>query len=208
MKPVMQTRVGNAVMTPGNCFVACIASLLDLDSLQGLPDESNIACELATTCPKWPSQSSQVQRNRTWKMLWKDLQVFLLEHYGFWMIDLKSDVFKLDSIDEDRYPQLQAFHIVSGQSPRGPHQHSCVARGGKIIHDPHPDATGLLPESESNPYEHTFFVCVNPAPEDFVYVDPAPENCYSRCSIHTPEGYEQCTRETGHDGPCAHSAKR
>ena len=37
----------------------------------------------------------------------------------------------------------QGLHILSGPGPRGC-DHSVVAFEGKIVHDPHPDRTGLL----------------------------------------------------------------
>lgn len=204
MKPVFQTRFGNAPMAPGNCFVACIASIMEFPNMQGMPDEAIIAEQIAESDPTaWAKYPDRVKRNKTWEVLWHRLQVFLLEHYGLFMMDMTNSVFKIDAVpgnktDEDRFPQLQAFHIVSAQSTRGPFQHSCVGRGGKIIHDPHPENKGLLPESGDNPYEYTFFVCVNPAPEDNVLHD------YVRCSKFTPRGFQQCEREAGHDGLCAH----
>lgn len=203
MKPVFQTRFGNEVMTPGNCFVACVASIMEID-LQGMPDEAIIAEKMKASYPPdaWDRLADRVKRNKTWEMLWHGLQVFLLEHYGVFMMDMTDSVFKVDGdrskqYDLDRFPQLQAFHITSGLSPRGPFQHSCVAKGGIIIHDPaskeHPEGLRLLPQSESNPYEHTFFVSVNPAPEDIVLRDLRDYNPaidYTRCSKHIPEGYE------------------
>ena len=35
------------------------------------------------------------------------------------------------------------YSIINGNGPRGS-RHSCVAFDGKIVHDPHPDKTGLL----------------------------------------------------------------
>lgn len=36
-----------------------------------------------------------------------------------------------------------AHYLVSGQSPRGT-DHTVVAKGGEIIHDPHPEGGGLV----------------------------------------------------------------
>jgi hypothetical protein len=42
-----------------------------------------------------------------------------------------------------------ALCIVSGQSPRGPWLHATVWRGDKMVHDPHPDRTGILDVSDT-----------------------------------------------------------
>jgi D-glycero-D-manno-heptose 1,7-bisphosphate phosphatase len=42
---------------------------------------------------------------------------------------------------EDHAPL--GFHILSGKSPRGDFQHSVVAMGNDIVHDPHPSRSGI-----------------------------------------------------------------
>lgn len=37
---------------------------------------------------------------------------------------------------------MDTYHIISGPGPRGCH-HSVVGLNGKMIHDPHPDRSGL-----------------------------------------------------------------
>jgi hypothetical protein len=39
-------------------------------------------------------------------------------------------------------PGPPGYHIVGGQSERGPH--AVVGRGDRIVHDPHPSRAGLL----------------------------------------------------------------
>jgi hypothetical protein len=65
--------------------------------------------------------------NDTW---WVELRKFLYE---------KGYTAKLLKIT-DRYPQ--EFYILNGRSIRG-RLHSVVAFGKDIVHDPHPDKTGL-----------------------------------------------------------------
>lgn len=44
---------------------------------------------------------------------------------------------------EDRVPDV--YHTMSGPSPRGQGLgHMVVGRGGEMVHDPHPDGTGIL----------------------------------------------------------------
>jgi hypothetical protein len=38
---------------------------------------------------------------------------------------------------------IDAFHVLSGKSPRGDFLHSVVGWRDKIVHDPHPARTGL-----------------------------------------------------------------
>ena len=45
--------------------------------------------------------------------------------------------------------------IVSGASPRGEGYHAVVAVGGKMVHDPHPDGTGIA----GDPIDYIFFTC-------------------------------------------------
>lgn len=38
------------------------------------------------------------------------------------------------------------YHLIHGPSPRGDFWHSVIGKGGLIVHDPHPDNTGLKEE--------------------------------------------------------------
>lgn len=38
------------------------------------------------------------------------------------------------------------YYLVSGPSPRGNFWHVVIYRNGKMVHDPHPDGTGILSE--------------------------------------------------------------
>lgn len=116
MTPVKQTIFGNL---KGNCFPACIASILDLP----LPDVPHF-CD---------------NNNQNWYVdtaAWSDsrnLTFFMLE-YG---PDLEEFLYK-----------IPYHYIVSGPSPRGAFMHCTVGFQGRLIHDPHPDETyfaGKLP---------------------------------------------------------------
>lgn len=58
---------------------------------------------------------------------------FILKEFGLFMIELPA------------YLPLMpvGYHEMSGPTPRG-HTHSVVGKDGKMVHDPHPDRTGLL----------------------------------------------------------------
>jgi hypothetical protein len=100
----------------GNCFSACIASLLEI----ALDDVPYFMSE---------PDSEWYDRFRAW-----------LEGRGWYPLCLQYD-------GERPTPGL---HILSGLSPRAAdgadperYQHSVVARGRKIVHDPHPSRDGL-----------------------------------------------------------------
>jgi len=53
----------------------------------------------------------------------------------------------------DHIAKRTEYHLISGMSPRFPDsRHLVVAKNGEIIHDPHPDNTGLLPPTDDEPW--------------------------------------------------------
>ena len=110
MIPVMQTRVG----TTGNCYEACLATLLNLE-LSDIPD--------------FP---------REWEDFLAAVQRFLLP-LGMFYFQLKPD----DPLVESIFADGLTFHFIEGTSPRGG-RHACVAVNGELLHDPHPGGTGLV----------------------------------------------------------------
>ena len=55
-------------------------------------------------------------------------------------------------------------HLLSGPSPRFPNEYHCVvAHSGEIIHDPHPDRTGLAPPTDEMPWLAEVFIARHPA---------------------------------------------
>lgn len=56
---------------------------------------------------------------------------------------------------------IPGFHILSGKSPRGDFQHSVVAMGNDIVHDPHPSRAGIEDRMDRIvlvPIDHSEFV--------------------------------------------------
>jgi hypothetical protein len=109
MKPLTQTKFG----TGGNCWMTCIASILEI------PLEK---------CPDLTEQD--LQETGAWHSKTQD---FLTE------IGYK----KADFYPSETGVAPLGFSIASGQGPRG-YFHACVALNGEIVHDPHPDRSGLL----------------------------------------------------------------
>jgi hypothetical protein len=110
MTPVTQTRVGEEV---GNCFAACLASILDLE-MADIPEFS------------------------TDEDLWlHDVQQWLATR-GLYYVQMAPTDPGLQSAFENG----TLYHTIEGTSPRGG-QHACVGENGEIVWDPHPnDGTG------------------------------------------------------------------
>ena len=91
----------------GNCFSACVASLLEL-SLDQVPYFMGYE--------DWFSEF----------LKW-------LDQYGYWAIPIP--------ITNNWKPN--GYCILSGKSPRGNFDHSVIADGLTMIHDPHPSQQGI-----------------------------------------------------------------
>lgn len=130
MKPVTQT-IFNADHTngeeTGNCFASCIASIFEL-SLEEVPNFSWIGRQ------KHPeSESEPLPGSSDW---WYYLRDWLAPR-GLMFLELTADGSHKDIL------RALGYHVLTGKSPRGDFYHSVVGRGGKIVHDPHPDRVGL-----------------------------------------------------------------
>lgn len=101
----------------GNCMSACLASVFGL-KIQDVPNFH----ETAKTADDW----------------WKQVRDWLSKK-GFGLISINYDI----SLFERLGPSLL---IVSGMSQRGM-RHATVWHKGKMINDPHPDNTGIEPDT-------------------------------------------------------------
>ena len=147
MKPVMQTRTGNNPDGPGNCFSACVASILEC-SLVDLPDEAEIVKELKIKhASKWEGWPDRFKWGHSWKELWDRTQRECMRR-GLAMLEVKGPFAS---------EPPEAWCIISATSPRGI-LHSCVGFGSKILHDPHPDGGGIAEEDRT----YIYFVAIDP----------------------------------------------
>lgn len=121
MKPVNQLLIhdpDNGVL--GDCFRASIASLVEMP---------------AYDVPHFVSFNEYEDQ-------WQEQLYNFLDHLGFGYIEIHS-------YPDDYWERLfrlmgDTYHIISGPSPRFPDcTHCVVGLNGKIIHDPHPDKSGL-----------------------------------------------------------------
>ena len=111
MKPVDQTVF---VVPGGNCFSACVASLLELPL-------NEVPYFMGDDPPGQPS--AWFERLSEW-----------LKAHGYWAIQIQ--------LNTDWRPD--GLCILSGKSPRGDFLHSVVANGTEVVHDPHPSREGVL----------------------------------------------------------------
>lgn len=139
MKPVDMLWTHNPELgLIGDCFRACVASILELDPF---------------TVPNFCEEDWGKEKDFSWyKAMLKwlhprgltyfDIQV-PAEFHGRWFEGPAASGF-------------ETFHILSGISPRGI-QHSVVARNGIIVHDPHPSRAGLAGPAEDG-WSYGFFL--------------------------------------------------
>lgn len=126
MRPVMQTRgydpEAPAGQQRGNCWTACIASLLELP-IEDVPDFVQIEVDGGDS---WWDQTVQFLTDRGHQLTWV--------HPG---------------------APGDGFYIQTGLSPRSPAvdgkdvYHAVIYQWGELVHDPHPDQTGLLTTAEA-----------------------------------------------------------
>ncbi len=109
MRPTDQTRYGER----GNCFSACIASLLE------------IPIEIV---PNFISERHDVPQSA------------LLNQ---WLAPLNLHALYCETdIMHPEHAVPDGFYILTGTSPRG-RLHVVIAAGKEIVHDPHPSRAGL-----------------------------------------------------------------
>ena len=121
MIPVMQTRFSNEEGTEhGNCFTACVASLLEVP-IESVPDFSSMG-------------------HRWFPTFYRFLDSHGYEFFGSGTI--KSHGIK--SLEE--FKGVDGYVIVGGKSPRTyvKRGHAVIYKNGKLVHDPHPSGEGLL----------------------------------------------------------------
>ncbi len=114
MKPVTQTTCDSQ---EGNCFAACLASLLEAD-IDIVPN----ICAPAYARDDWD----------------REINIWLVENFGVWWFD-----FSLPEKEVKNIIPTKAYHLMCGESSRE-RLHSVVGQGGHMVWDPHPDRSGLL----------------------------------------------------------------
>lgn len=118
MKPVWQSKLYlKDGIHNGNCFAACLASLLEV--------------------PLWmvPPFDDMFGRGGEWRARTDE---WLKRFFGMQLLRFDPGI---DDEDEPA-PVFPEFYIANGLSLRGVH-HAVIHRSGKLYHDPHPSNSGI-----------------------------------------------------------------
>jgi len=119
MRPVDQTTFG---VPGGNCFSACIASILELPI-------SEVPYFMPETIEEWEADKKRSLGESPYYAKF----VAWCGAHGFWPLVFGAR--------DDIVIPPDAWTILGGQSPRG--SHSVVGRGGVMVFDPHPSRDGI-----------------------------------------------------------------
>lgn len=139
---------------PGNCFAACLASLLEI-SIDEVPSPS-------------------IDDREDWSApgrYWHRISRFLHER-GLHMVEIDRD--RTDGVEFSSAAYLEDpgfYWIATGLSPRGSFLHSVICRDAQIVHDPHPDGTGI----EGGVVKAAYLVPLDPACSIRETPSPPPE---------------------------------
>ncbi len=121
MKPVDQKHLYTLNKQRGDCWRACLASILEVD---------------IETFPNW--EVKQDWDDYYWRIL------KILEKIGY---EYSSLTIQNTELQELESPDTGNYIIAIGKSPRAVQNdiinHAVVWKNG-IVHDPHPDKTGIL----------------------------------------------------------------
>lgn len=109
---------------PGNCFAACLASLLHL------PIEDVPAPTLGDV--DWSASGGYWERIASW-----------LADRGLHMVEVDRDRGLVETSTVGYLTGVDWYWIATGLSPRGDFLHSVIFRGRELAHDPHPSRAGL-----------------------------------------------------------------
>jgi len=133
MIPVMQTKMHDPPHSFGNCMWASIASITDIP-LDEFPEIFDVDGDSITADGK------------TWGTAMRQT----LDRYGFEYMGCQpyERACELSS-------GVDGYFVVGGESPRGGCGHAVVFKNGKMVHDPHPDGTGINTIEEAYMIERT-----------------------------------------------------
>lgn len=141
MIPVTQTKVvvrnsKDEMVVRGNCYAACIASILD----KTIDEVPNVETLFHVDDTFWYIVMRTYLTSIGWEICPDNMFQRFHPNSGF-----SFDGTDLNGKIPEWYDYVDRFYLVSGLSPRGV-QHMCIYRNGKLIHDPHPTREGLLTE--------------------------------------------------------------
>lgn len=138
MIPVTQTKVviknsKGEVIQRGNCYAACIASILELP----ITEVPNVEVFYHLDNGYHTEVLLTFLNSKGWDLCTDHMLQRFHPEFGF----------SFDGTDENgKIPQYyeykDKYYLVSGKSPRDV-RHICIYQNGKLVHDPHPSREGL-----------------------------------------------------------------
>lgn len=135
--PVTQQILHGEGEENGDCLRAAVASLL---------------CLSIDQVPHFLSKDNENREDHWW-----DLMSRWLHARGLTMVNVP---YREDWVSDWL---RNAYYLLAGPSPRFPKElHQVVARGTEVVHDPHPDRTGILPPNKYHDWHVTLFVPLVP----------------------------------------------
>lgn len=137
MIPIIQTKTviknsAGEIIVHGNCFPACIASILELpisevpnfEVFYHLPREDSFYWEVLL----------RFLSSKGWEITYDD-------RFKCFHLDIFPD--KEDQVSQFLYELKDQYYLVSGKSSRG-FSHIVIYQNGKMVHDPYPSNEGIL----------------------------------------------------------------
>jgi hypothetical protein len=113
MVPIDQTITGPE---DGNCFAACLASILELP-IEQVPNICHLGEDWLTDCNKW------------------------LRRFGFWMVPMLIEGVNMQTQEREPW-KPEGWHIIAGDNQNGD-RHAVVGYNGRTMFDPNPNRKGL-----------------------------------------------------------------
>jgi hypothetical protein len=139
MIPVIQTKVvvknkEGEMVVRGNCYAACIASIMELP----ITEVPNVEVLFHIDGSYWAEVMHTFLTSRGWELYTNSLFQRFHPESGF----------SFDGTDEngkipEYYECKDKYYMVSGMSTRGV-MHMCIFQNGILVHDPHPSKDGLM----------------------------------------------------------------
>ena len=117
----------------GNCFPASIASLIEMevDDVIQIQEYYKSGCDWGQILKDWLKE--------------KGYEILPANEFMVFHLDLNHIYQSEKEIEEDIKQLKDEYYMVSGKSPRYENEsHIVIYQNGKLVHDPHPDNTGIL----------------------------------------------------------------
>ncbi len=150
MIPVTQTKVHienskGEIVQRGNCYAACIASILEVP----ITEVPNVEVLFHIDNGYSDEVMLTFLNSKGWELCGDDM----LKRFhpddntvvpkGFSFRGVSDEKGSKKEFIPEYYEYKDKYYLVSGKSPRGV-SHVCIFQNGVLVHDPHPSKEGIL----------------------------------------------------------------